>query len=110
MNRPDIRVPTDPLLNCPTCGLPAEITDRFLLDGAPGPVEHVKLVCVEGHWYTFAVDRLSAAEPEPDSPPNTAVVARSNRPGPHPQHDSGRSSSSENSAACKDRSETGGGD
>ena len=38
MNQPDTRVPADPLLNCPSCGLPAEITDRIMLDGAPGPV------------------------------------------------------------------------
>ena len=44
MTPPQIRVPADPLLECPTCGLPAEIIDRFTLDGAPAPVEHVKLV------------------------------------------------------------------
>ena len=46
----------DELLDCPTCGGPAEITDRFVLDGAPGPVEHVKIVCVRRHWYTLPVD------------------------------------------------------
>jgi hypothetical protein len=44
------------LVDCPTCGLPAEITDRFTLAGAPGPVEHVKVVCVRRHWYTLPVD------------------------------------------------------
>ena len=58
-----IHIPVDPLLNCPTCGLPAEITDRFTLNGAPTPVEHVKLVCVKRHWYTLPVDQLSAADP-----------------------------------------------
>lgn len=53
----------DPLLECPTCGLPAEITDRFTLDGAPAPVEHVKLVCVGRHWYTLPVDQLAASAP-----------------------------------------------
>jgi hypothetical protein len=61
---PHIHIPTDPLLNCPTCGLPAEITDRFTLDGAPSPVEHVKLVCVKRHWYTLPVDQLSVAHPQ----------------------------------------------
>jgi len=60
----DIHIPADPLLNCPTCGLPAEITDRFTLDGAPAPVEHVKLVCVKRHWYTLPVDQLSVAQPQ----------------------------------------------
>ncbi len=51
----------DLLLDCPTCGLPAEITDRFVLDGVPTPVEHVKLVCVKRHWYTLPVDQLPVA-------------------------------------------------
>jgi hypothetical protein len=62
MNRytPDSPSPAqaDPglLLDCPSCGLPAEITDRFTLNGAPTPVEHVKLVCVRRHWYTLPLD------------------------------------------------------
>jgi len=63
MNPPDIKIPSEPLLNCPTCGLPAEITDHFTLDGAPTPVEHVKLVCVKGHWCTPPVDQLPASGP-----------------------------------------------
>lgn len=46
-------------LDCPTCGRPAEITDRFTRRGAPRPVEHVKVVCVAGHWCTQPVDRLA---------------------------------------------------
>ena len=53
----------DTLVNCPTCGLPAEITDRFTLAGAPGPVEHVKLICVRRHWYTLPVDMLRLNAP-----------------------------------------------
>jgi hypothetical protein len=109
MSQPDIRIPTDPLLNCPTCGLPAEITDRFILDGTPGPVEHVKIVCVKGHWYTPAVDQLPALDPEPGSPPNTASVARYSRAATHPQHDPGRTPA-EYSPACEDGGETGGED
>ena len=63
MSAREIDTPHEPLLNCPTCGLPAEITDRFMLDGVPTPVEHVKLVCIAGHWYTPPVDQLPAEEP-----------------------------------------------
>jgi hypothetical protein len=45
MNNDKIHIPTEPLVECPACGLPAEITDRFVLNGAPAPVEHVKVVC-----------------------------------------------------------------
>ena len=51
------------LIDCPTCGLPAEITDRFTLGGAPGRVEHVKVVCVRRHWYTLPVDMVSVSPP-----------------------------------------------
>jgi hypothetical protein len=60
--RADARRPR-PLLDCPTCGLPAEITDRFTLDGAPTRVEHVKLVCVQRHWYALPVDQLPLSAP-----------------------------------------------
>ena len=69
MSDSNIHIPSEPLVECPTCGLPAEITDRFILDGAPGPVEHVKIVCVTRHWYTLPVDQLAAAErPQSSSP------------------------------------------
>jgi hypothetical protein len=51
------------LVDCPACGLPAEITDRFTLGGAPGPVEHVKVVCVRRHWYTLPVDVFPIGAP-----------------------------------------------
>lgn len=44
------------LLDCPTCALPAEVVDRFVLDGSPHPVEHVKLRCITGHWFTVPTD------------------------------------------------------
>ncbi len=46
-------------LQCPSCGLPATITDRFTLGGSPGPVEHVRLVCFAGHWFTPPIESLS---------------------------------------------------
>lgn len=65
MSNDNIFIPSDPLLECPTCGLPAEVTERFTLNGVPTPVEHVKLVCVVGHWCTPPVDQLPLAKPEP---------------------------------------------
>ena len=53
-----------PLVDCPTCGLPAEIVNRFMLAGAPAPVEHVKVVCIRRHSYTLPVDML-AVNPSP---------------------------------------------
>ena len=68
MSNDNIHIPSEPLVECPACGLPAEINDRFVLDGAPGPVEHVKVVCVTRHWFTSPVDQLGATEPPWSSP------------------------------------------
>ncbi len=76
MTRSDIQIPSDSLLNCPTCGLPAEITHRFTLNGAPTPVEHVKLVCVKRHCYTLPVDQLPA-EPDGHQAQRSAAVVPS---------------------------------
>jgi hypothetical protein len=56
----------DSFLDCPTCGLPMEVTERFTLGGAPAPVEHVKVVCVRRHWYTIPVDQLPGIGPMPN--------------------------------------------
>jgi hypothetical protein len=51
-------------LDCPGCGAPMEIIDRFTLYGVPEPVEHVKVRCIVGHWYTIPTDWL-ARGPQP---------------------------------------------
>ena len=51
-----------PSLECPSCGLPAAITDRFTLGGAPSAVAHLKLVCIAGHWCTPPIDDLFGTE------------------------------------------------
>jgi hypothetical protein len=63
------------LVDCPACGLPAEITDRFTLGGAPEPVEHVKVVCVRRHSYTLPVDMVPVSEPVSEHT-NTAGITR----------------------------------
>jgi hypothetical protein len=35
-------------VDCPECGLPAEVLDRFVLEGTDGPVEHVRIRCAKG--------------------------------------------------------------
>lgn len=62
------------LVNCPTCGLPAEISDRFTLSGVPGPVDHVKLICVQQHWYTLPVDMLPMDAPVLEHTSNSGIA------------------------------------
>lgn len=40
-------------VDCPECGLPAEVRDRFVLESTDGPIEHVKTQCVKRHCLTF---------------------------------------------------------
>jgi hypothetical protein len=51
------------LTACPDCGLPAEITDDFILDSTDGPVGHLAITCVDGHHFRLACDRLPADVP-----------------------------------------------
>ena len=37
---------------CPQCGSSARITERFWLGSTAGPVEHVRIGCVNNHWLT----------------------------------------------------------
>jgi hypothetical protein len=52
-----------PLVDCPECGLPAEVRDRFVLPSTDGAREHVRLACVVRHVRTVPTARLS---PPPD--------------------------------------------
>lgn len=50
------------LTTCPECDLPAEIVDRFALYSTHGPIEHVKVNCVNQHWFVVPAERLAVAE------------------------------------------------
>ena len=64
------------VIACPECGLPAEITERFSLSSTDGPVEHVALACVDGHYFRMPTDRLS---PEAGPPATGSGVSTSPR-------------------------------
>lgn len=64
------------LVECPRCGLPAEISDRFTLGGAPEPVEHVKIVCVRRHWYTLPVDMSAVSTPVSEDTSSSRMTAQ----------------------------------
>ena len=48
------------LIECPGCGVLAEIAERFVLSSTEGPVEHIAVDCAAGHHYRMAADRLPA--------------------------------------------------
>ncbi len=51
---------TSEYVGCPECRAPAEIVDRFVLDSTDGPLEHLKLWCVTGRWFTALTANLPA--------------------------------------------------
>jgi hypothetical protein len=46
------------LVNCPECGLPAALRPYGRLASTSGPVEHVFVKCVTGHWFLGPVRML----------------------------------------------------
>jgi hypothetical protein len=48
------------LVACPECELPAEIAERFWLNSTDGPVLHVCVICVDGHYFRMPADGLPA--------------------------------------------------
>jgi hypothetical protein len=47
-------------VECPDCRRPAQIIERFTVAGSPAAVEHVKVICASGHWFTLPLDTLAA--------------------------------------------------
>jgi hypothetical protein len=46
------------LTRCPECDGTAEVEYRSVLDSTDGPVEHVKIRCVNRHWFNMPVSYL----------------------------------------------------
>jgi hypothetical protein len=45
---------------CPECGATAEVVPEGCADSTDGPVEMVRVRCVERHWFLMAADSLPA--------------------------------------------------
>ncbi|GEL25662.1 hypothetical protein PSU4_46160 [Pseudonocardia sulfidoxydans NBRC 16205] len=52
------------LVDCPACGAPAEVVDRFTLSSTDGPVEHVKVRCVLRHHFTMLAEPRRTPQPD----------------------------------------------
>jgi hypothetical protein len=48
------------MVDCPECGLPAEVLDRHVLESTSGPVEHVRIRCVLGSPFLIPTSRLES--------------------------------------------------
>ena len=43
---------------CPVCPRPARVLEAFPLMSTGGHVDHVKVSCPAGHWFTLPAERL----------------------------------------------------
>jgi hypothetical protein len=50
------------LVACPECGNPAEIEWRDEVDSTHGAIEHLKIRCVDKHWFLMPADMLSTPD------------------------------------------------
>jgi hypothetical protein len=46
-------------VSCPECGLPAMVEWRTEVGSTTGAVEHVKIRCVDRHWFLMPAERLT---------------------------------------------------
>jgi hypothetical protein len=46
---------------CPECGAPAEVRARPVLESTGGPMEHVRVDCVQRHWFLMPTASLDSA-------------------------------------------------
>jgi hypothetical protein len=46
---------------CPECEAPAEIRGRSVWESTDGPIEHIRVECIQRHWFLMSVDSLAAA-------------------------------------------------
>jgi hypothetical protein len=60
---------------CPQCGAPARISERFWLGSTAGPVEHVRIGCVNNHWLTPLAETVAGTQPHPSPAAAEAVPA-----------------------------------
>ena len=54
---------------CPECGALAEVTERAVLEGTDGPVEHARVVCVARHWFLLPAASLTSTAAIARTPP-----------------------------------------
>jgi hypothetical protein len=60
----------------PGCAHPAEMLGRAVLESTDGPVEHARLLCLNGHRFFMPTMMLSEQLPTPSISASDAVFRR----------------------------------
>jgi hypothetical protein len=58
-NTADDATPYLDLVACPECAMTAAVQGSDRLEGTDGPVAHVRVTCVNRHWFLMPVDTLT---------------------------------------------------
>jgi hypothetical protein len=67
---PPPAIPPEPIfIGCPSpdCDAPAVVTEQLWFRSTDGPIEHVKVRCVAGHWFMGATEILVLEEDNPNA-------------------------------------------
>jgi hypothetical protein len=51
------------LMACPECSMTAELRWDNRVESTDGPVDHVRITCVNRHWFLMPADSLAFEEP-----------------------------------------------
>jgi hypothetical protein len=63
------RPPLLQLTRCPQCGAVAEISRRIVLPSSDGPIEHLRMRCLDRHWFLLPAAAVAHAAPAPAPTP-----------------------------------------
>jgi len=69
------------------CGLPAEVSRRFILRSTNGPMESAMIRCPVGHWFNGPVEFLTWDSTDKRGPDTTAVALSARRDSLTRSHD-----------------------
>jgi len=69
------------------CGLPAEVSHRFIMRSTDGPMESAKIRCPVGHWFNGPIEFLTWDRTDKRDPGTAAVAPSARRDSPTRSHD-----------------------
>jgi hypothetical protein len=88
------------------CGLPAEVSTRFIMNSTEGPLESAMIRCPAGHWFNGRIEFLTwdrTDKRDPGTQPVTSSARRDSLTGRHDRPGPGRGSAVREIAAARAR-------
>lgn len=54
------------IVTCPECAMTAALQQGDRIESTDGPVEHVRIICVNRHWFLMPADTLTGHRRTPE--------------------------------------------